>query len=924
MSERNVEAIAERMRLRAPQRQALAILARLTKLLPLRHISAGVASDLRDAQAAVQACYPAFAGFDRNFPSFCFALATGVGKTQLMGASIAYLQSLHRFRNFLIVAPNVTIYEKLITDFAPTSPEYVLKAVPDFVVSPPRVITAENLGQEIRRGSGLLTPAIYIFTIAKLNADFRGGRYSKTTRFREEIGESPYDYLSGLKDLVLLMDEAHCYRGAEGARTLNALQPMLGLELTATPFTGKAPSRRPFKNVVYDYPFAQAMVDGFVKEPSVVTRENFKAANMSPEECERLKLDDAILVHENTKSELVTFARQTGRELIKPIILVLARDTSHAASLMRLIASQAFCDGRYAGKVIQVDSSFREEETIKRLLEVERTDEPTEIVIHVNMLGIGWDVRNLYTIVPLRAGHSWTLVVQAVGRGSRLPYGKRTGVAAIDRLNIVAHDRFQEFVDEARRPGSPFQLREVVVADGAFTPGPATVVCEPNLIAGLGLGEGEAAERIRVRFSDAERPYLQLILRAIGELEVELDTVACIQDLNHPSVRLILRDKVRRMRPLQEHCQLDLEGLIERVVGDVVEHSIGIPRIVPTDRQQAAFSYQHFKLDVSVLPNDVPSEALWLAHLRTGTVERIGMPPVMHMKTGSAKDDLVDLLAELDCVAYDLHADLLYDLAGQYVRHLRTRLSEDELRGLLNLRGGEIARAIQGQMQQHRRECETPSVNLQITRAFTALRAVSFTAAAGEAPVDYRSPPDKTNIARLYFTGFSRCLYRFQKFDSDAERRMAVIVDRDANKWMRPAWNQLQLVYRLGANEAQYVPDFVAETDAQLLIIEIKATRSMDDADVRAKRDAAVAWCAFASDHAQQHGGKPWRYVLVPHCDVAENRTLMGLVRAYDQADACAICPSKLGSRRPAIAGREDGRALVSVSRKSAVQEPAE
>ena len=57
---------------------------------------------------------------------------------------------------------------------------------------------------------------------------------------------------------------------------------------------------------------------------------------------------------------------------------------------------------------------------IARLLKVEQTDEPTEIVIHVNMLKEGWDVTNLYTIVPLRAANARTLIEQSIGRGLRL------------------------------------------------------------------------------------------------------------------------------------------------------------------------------------------------------------------------------------------------------------------------------------------------------------------------------------------------------------------------------------------------------------------------------------------------------------------------------------------------------------------------
>lgn len=251
---------------------------------------------------------------------------------------------------------------------------------------------------------------------------------------------------------------------------------------------------------------------------------------------------------------------------------------------------------------------------------------------------------------------------------------------------------------------------------------------------------------------------------------------------------------------------------------------------------------------------------------------------------------MVDLLADLDSIAYDRHGDLLRDLAAQYKRHLLTKMSETDLLRLLRLRGGEIARGVQAQMQQHLKEPAAPSARLEITRGFSALRPYSFSALAGEMPTDFRVPlRDKASIARRFFSGFNRCLYRLQKFDSDAERKLAVILDRGATKWMRPTWAQLQLVYRLGTDEREYVPDFIVETCAQLLIIEVKALRSMQDVDVLAKRDAAVAWCDLASDHAKQHDDKPWRYVLIPHDAVAENMTLDGwfapTVSASEAAD---------------------------------------
>ena len=153
------------------------------------------------------------------------------------------------------------------------------------------------------------------------------------------------------------MDESHRYRATAGVRAINELKPVLGLELTATPFVETGKSAIPFKNVIFDYPLGRAMADGFVKEPAVVTRKNFNPSGMSPEEIEQLKLEDGIRLHESVKVDLETYARENGNPIVKPFLLVIARDTTHARQLLQLIQSDEFFEGRYREKVIQVDSS---------------------------------------------------------------------------------------------------------------------------------------------------------------------------------------------------------------------------------------------------------------------------------------------------------------------------------------------------------------------------------------------------------------------------------------------------------------------------------------------------------------------------------------------------------------------------------------
>ena len=189
----------------------------------------------------------------------------------------------------------------------------MFKGIADFAVEPPQVITGDNYEQRDPRSGRLFGQVqINIFNIAKINSEVRGGRSPRIRRLSEYIGESYFDYLAGLDDLVMLMDESHRYRASAGMRAINELKPVLGLELTATPFveTGRGPV--PFRNIIFDYPLARAMADGFVKEPAVVTRKDFDPSRFGRPQLEQVKLEDGVRLHERLKVELETYARQNA------------------------------------------------------------------------------------------------------------------------------------------------------------------------------------------------------------------------------------------------------------------------------------------------------------------------------------------------------------------------------------------------------------------------------------------------------------------------------------------------------------------------------------------------------------------------------------------------------------------------------------
>jgi type III restriction enzyme len=124
---------------------------------------------------------------------------------------------------------------------------------------------------------------------------------------------------------------------------------------------------------------------------------------------------------------------------------------------------------------------------------------------------------------------------------------------------------------------------------------------------------------------------------------------------------------------------------------------------------------------------------------------------------------------------------------------------------------------------------EATGYEVQVSRGFTELKPCNYTAdgRADGAPRTATRSPSRA-IKQMLFGGFTRCLYPLQKFDSDTERRFAVILERDALKWFKPAKGQFQIYYKLGSEQPEYIPDFVAETDSMILMVETKARIDID------------------------------------------------------------------------------------------------
>ena len=163
MNNPSIDYLNNRLSLRTPQLEALKVLDDISDFV----LDDNINND--EILRKVKMKYPSVKDFDRDFPSLCFALATGVGKTRLMGAFIAYLYIVKGIKNFMVIAPNITIYNKLRSDFSDESSEkYVFKGLKEFVQENVNIVDGENYKEQGKSQVWNAEITINIFNIDKI------------------------------------------------------------------------------------------------------------------------------------------------------------------------------------------------------------------------------------------------------------------------------------------------------------------------------------------------------------------------------------------------------------------------------------------------------------------------------------------------------------------------------------------------------------------------------------------------------------------------------------------------------------------------------------------------------------------------------------------------------------------------------------
>ena len=406
-----------------------------------------------------------------RFARYVFKMATGSGKTKVMSLAVVWSYFNAVFepnptlpRTFLLIAPNVIVYERLKVDFADgrifdedplIPPEWqahwqmsvVLRDSP----SPPSTLGALYLANiqrlydaPVDRAARNETPAM------------TGVLGTPVKRDAAITGEALRDLVLRHGELMVINDEGHHLHNEdlEWHKVIIGLHDRLqgrglpGLacqfDFTATP---KYQNGALFREIIVDYPIAQAVDDGIVKRPimgelsGIIEQDSTRAS---------VKYRDRLTAGMRKWREFSERFQPTGK---KPVLFIMTENTTAADDIYNWLETQRDFAGHVlnihtnrTGEVIEAKSSQPLIDQLRQAArQVDSDDNPYRAIVSVLMLREGWDVRNVVVIVPLRpyTAKAQILPEQTLGRGLRRMSLPASGVD--EQVIVIEHEAFKPF-----------------------------------------------------------------------------------------------------------------------------------------------------------------------------------------------------------------------------------------------------------------------------------------------------------------------------------------------------------------------------------------------------------------------------------------------------------------------------------------------
>ncbi len=748
-----------------------------------------------------------------QWAKYCAKIATGAGKTKIMTLAIvwSYFHSLYEpesemARHFVVIAPNLTVYERLKDDFEHCAIFYKDPLIPEEWRSD---FQMEVVLQDAPGGT-TTTGAIYLTNIHRLYPRRDQPRHEDEAtaaifgppvkRGRAlETGESLRQRITAHPRLMVLNDEAHHLHDPDLAwnRAIKALHEeslergnaglCMQLDFTATP---KHNDGTLFRHIVVDFPLGEAVDAGIVKVPVLGESDELIARGDK-----RTPAHERYAMHLQLGYQRYAQSYAELHKVRKPILFVMTESAKAANEIATYLDSDAFPllkgrvlnihtrlkgrikrvkrGGRWIKEFVENEKAMKPEDlrALREMSrELDRPDSKFRCVVSVMMLREGWDVRNVTTIVPLRpySAKSGILPEQTLGRGLRrmFPLGDLPEI-----VTVIEHPAFRKlYEDELAQEGVDIAVLPV----------------------------REAFKQTVTIYVDREHKPVEALEIEVPLISDAIETTNELQGLTFEDVRDFFR---ARFHPLP----------------------IGKKRDGPIEYKE-----RHLFTDEIVV--------------------RMKLDPGLLNNAWSAPSYFTQML-ERACRISNAHAQL----APLVERFIAEVLFERPV----NLYSGEV---------DHR--MRDPDVIEHIRATFAPL-ILSKTVQRRERhrlrrsqPLSTWKPYQATSNDKRPALPAERTMFNLVPCDNDFEQDFTDFLDtaQDVVAFAKNAGPQKLMIDYLKPDgyRALYVPDFIVRArSGAYYLVELKGRR---DESVPWKAAAAIEWCEVASQ-----GGTPWHYLYVPY-----------------------------------------------------------
>ena len=847
----------------------------------------GIIPELMDRADLAQLAKPKY-----QMPKYAVKMATGTGKTWVMHALIIWqmLNARHedvesgRFtQKFLVVAPGLIVYDRLLDAFCgrkkrdeeyrdPQTNDYYMNQevfIPEryrdevFSFIQNNVVTKEDGIGRKTTGEGLIaltnwhlfenqmeekeqdedvddsstvTPAEIINDLLPIRPGKSAGN-DLGMLDRRALGGTELEYLAGLKDLMVINDEAHHIHEikrngeteeVEWQRGLNAISATKGtrfiqVDFSATPFDTKGAGEKQvklfFPHIIVDFDLPMAMKQGLVKLLLLDRRQELTDLENLDYNAERDEQGKVVGLSEGQRMMLragLTKLNKLEEEFLKndasknPKMLIVCQDTTVSPFVEEFLKSEGLEDE----DIVTIDSNkqgeVKDEEwqkIKKKLFDIDRYKSP-KVVISVLMLREGFDVNNICVLVPLRSSQAPILLEQLVGRGLRLMWREPDYIdikredrlrvlknhqpprTYIDTLSIVEHPAFIKFYDDLQDQGL------VAVDEGDVGTGGATGDI-------LTVGLREDYEKY-----DFQWPViLHDSLEELEDAEIDLDD---LQPFTMYPLSLL-----RKFLAKEGETFVSQESLTKTTFG----------KYKVTANLFNANGY-----------NEYLQKLLRVVTLRFENCRRQGFPTIQ------------------------INGAQTVQVMDWYIREKLFAMPFDPFQGsdwkILLAKDGIVTKHIVEQFAVaiYKMQNRLTMVDAEVSHTdFSSLKAIKMRES-------YSLDVQKCIYPRLGYPSHGGGLEKaFIKFlDRDAEVERFLKINESGHSFV------IIFYVRKDGLMATYHPDFIVATADKVYLIETKGDDKVDDVNVRQKQTATIEWIKKINAlESKDRMNRTWEYVLI-------------------------------------------------------------